>query len=120
VASCRLCGVAHRLHFAIDAGICDVFGWSSRGQLRDQIFEVSVHLGLGKSMGYTGSRRFIEALDDGEEIFEVEPYVGDGDLRRAKSCVTILNGVSPPYPSDNLAQPGNPRFRQLYSPESVA
>jgi hypothetical protein len=54
VTSCRLGGVAHRLHFAIDVGICDVFGWSSRGQLRDQIFESSLHLCLGNSIGNAG------------------------------------------------------------------
>src|SRR5947209_6037341 len=108
VASCRPGGVAHRLHFAIDVGICDVFGWSSRGQLRDQIFEASVHLGLGKSMGHTGTGRLIEAMDDDEEVFEAEPHVGDGDLRRAKSYVTILHGVSPRrLPLKSLAQPDN-------------
>ncbi|HSS77316.1 MAG TPA: hypothetical protein VLV54_11290 [Thermoanaerobaculia bacterium] len=72
--------VAHLLHFAIDVGICNVFGWSPRGQLRDQVFEASVHLGLDKSMSHTGTGRLIKAMDDGEEIFETEPHVGDGDL----------------------------------------
>jgi hypothetical protein len=86
---------AHRLHFAIDVGIGDVFGWGSRGQLRDQIFEASIHLGLGKSTGHTGASRLIEAVDDTKEVFEAEPHVGDGDLRRAKSFVTILHSVLP-------------------------
>src|SRR3954469_13099256 len=91
VASCRPGGVAHRLHFAIDVSICEVFGWSPGGQLRDQIFEASVHLGLGKSMGHTGPSRLIKTVDDDEEVFEAKPHVGDGDLRSAKSYVTILH-----------------------------
>ena len=86
-------GVANRPHFAIDNGICDVVGWNPGGQLRDQIFEASVHLGLGKGMGHTSPSRLIETVDDDEEIFEAKPHVGDGDLRRAKSYVTILHGI---------------------------
>src|SRR5947209_2290383 len=57
--------------------------WSSRSQMRDQILEASVHLGLGKSMGHTGAGRLIEAVDDGEEVFEAEPHV-----RRRRVCLT--------------------------------
>ena len=57
--------------------------WSSRGQMRDQILEASAHLRLGKSMGHTGAGRLIEAVDDGEEVFEAEPHV-----RRRRVCLT--------------------------------
>jgi hypothetical protein len=73
-------GVSHRPHLAVDLGVCDVANRSSRGQLLDQISEPGIDLRLGKSLSHAGSRRFIEALNDGEELFEIEPYVGDVDL----------------------------------------
>ena len=72
--------IAHRAYFAVDVGIRDIFGGSLGSQLLDEILEAGIHFHFTKSLGYTSPGRSIETLDDGEKVFETEPYVGNGDL----------------------------------------
>ncbi len=59
--------------------------------MRDQILEARVHLSLGENVGHPGTCWPIETEDYHEEVFEVEPHVGDGELRRGMGYVTVIH-----------------------------